>query len=114
MLFFDGKLLLKNEADWTQGETFFGMGSKEQIAVVNDLEKGRTYNVEIRSWARIEQRSSPVKIGGAIRFGAVPVVDDQQAILEAVEVAKTADNVIVVVGLNEDFECEGHDRKTME
>jgi beta-glucosidase len=42
------------------------------------------------------------------------VVEPAQAIADAVKIAQQADTTIVVVGLNEDFESEGYDRKHME
>lgn len=53
-------------------------------------------------------------MAGAFRFGAIPAIEDERAIADAVVAAKNADVAIVVVGLNEDFESEGYDRKHMD
>jgi len=113
-LFVDGKPVIDNSTKWEPGEMWFNMGSKERTGVVQGLEAGKKYPVEIRCWFRKDLRGSPFKTAGAIRLGALPVIDDAQAIADAVKVAQQADTTIVVVGLNEDFESEGYDRKHME
>ncbi|KZO92432.1 glycoside hydrolase family 3 protein [Calocera viscosa TUFC12733] len=49
-----------------------------------------------------------------VRLGGYPILDEEEGIHDAVEIAKAADAVIVVVGLNGDWESEGYDRKTLE
>ena len=110
----DGKLLVNNSSDWTPGELYFGAGSTEKTGTIDNLQAGKTYDVEIRSWYQEDVRGSPFQVAGAFRFGAFPVVEDERAIADAVIVAKSADVAIVVVGLNEDFESEGYDRKHMD
>ena len=48
-----------------------------------------------------------------VRLGGVEVRESDDLMHQAVEVAKEADVVIAVVGLNADFETEGYDRKTL-
>jgi beta-glucosidase len=112
-LYVDGKLVIDNSSNWQPGEMWFNMGSVERRGIVNGLEAGKQYSLELR-WYRKDLRGSPFKSAGAIRIGALPVVDDAQAIADAVKIAQEADTTIVVVGLNEDFESEGYDRKHME
>lgn len=113
-LFFDGKLIIDNSSDWQPGEIWFGMGSTERRQVVPSLQKGKQYKLEVRSWHREDLRGSPFKVAGAIRVGALPSFTPEQGIADAVKVAAEADTAIVVVGLNEDFESEGFDRKHMD
>jgi beta-glucosidase len=102
-----------DNTEWEQGDTFFGMGSRERKGIVKNMRQGRSVKVEIRSWPRDVQRVFPVKIAGAVRLGAVPMVDEAVAIAQAAKLAQESDTAVVVVGLNEDFECEGHDRTTI-
>ena len=113
-LYIDGKLVVENSSSWQPGEMWFNMGSVERRGVVQGLEAGKQYSLEVRCWFKKDLRGSPFKSAGAIRIGALPVVDDAQAIADAVKIAQQADTTIVVVGLNEDFESEGYDRKHME
>lgn len=48
-----------------------------------------------------------------VRLGGAEVRDSDELMNQAVELAKEADVVIAVVGLNPDFETEGYDRKTL-
>jgi hypothetical protein len=48
-----------------------------------------------------------------VRLGGAEVMDQDVKMAEAVEIAKRADVVIAVVGLNADWETEGYDRKTL-
>jgi beta-glucosidase len=49
----------------------------------------------------------------AVRIGAFPVVEPEQAIVDAIELAKKSDVAVLVVGLNADWECEGYDRPNL-
>lgn len=113
-LYVDGKLVINNSSNWQPGEMWFNMGSVERRGVVKGLEQGKEYSLEVRCWFKKDLRGSPFKSAGAIRIGALPVVEPAQAIADAVKIAQQADTTIVVVGLNEDFESEGYDRKHME
>ncbi|PVH79344.1 glycoside hydrolase family 3 protein [Cadophora sp. DSE1049] len=52
--------------------------------------------------------------GGACRLGVCLKLDSQEGIRRAVEVGRSCENVIVVGGLNGDYEKEGRDRRTMD
>ncbi|KAJ9113731.1 hypothetical protein QFC20_001756 [Naganishia adeliensis] len=113
-LYVAGRLAVNNSTNWVAGELYFNSGSVEQTGTVDNLEAGKAYDIEVRSWYQEDVRGSPFQTAGAFRFGAMPVIEDERAIADAVVVAKNADLAIVVVGLNEDFESEGYDRKHME
>jgi len=49
-----------------------------------------------------------------VRLGGFPVLDEEEGIRGAVNIAKAADAVILVVGLNGDWESEGYDRKSLD
>ena len=48
-----------------------------------------------------------------LHLGGVEVRDSDEQLEEAVDIAKDADAVIAVVGLNNEWELEGFDRKTL-
>jgi beta-glucosidase len=48
-----------------------------------------------------------------LHFGGVEVQDSDKLLEQAVDLAKDADGVIAIVGLNDDWETEGKDRKTL-
>jgi beta-glucosidase len=63
---------------------------------------------------KIEFRPAPDGEGPlTVRFGVVPAADDETLLAEAVQVARTADAVVVVVGSAELTEVEGLDRPTL-
>ncbi|KAE9409912.1 hypothetical protein BT96DRAFT_806236, partial [Gymnopus androsaceus JB14] len=51
---------------------------------------------------------------GGLRLGGIKVTEPEAALREAVDLAKTSDVVILVVGLNHDWESEGFDRPDLE
>lgn len=113
-LFVDSQLVVNNSSNWTAGQLWFNMGSTERRGVLKGLKKGHQYPLEVRCSQRVNLRGSPFKSAGAIRVGALPLIDADKAIADAAEVAKASDVAVVVVGLNEDFESEGYDRKHMD
>jgi len=48
-----------------------------------------------------------------VRLGGAEVIDPDVKMAQAVEIAKKADVVLAIVGLNADWETEGYDRKTL-
>ncbi len=99
----DGEVIADNWAPQGAGDSFFGMGSPEVRGSV-DLEAGRTYDLV-------------VEYSGSAAFAAVhagaALVPPPDAIERAEAAARVADAAVVVVGLNHDWETEGHDRTTM-
>lgn len=51
--------------------------------------------------------------GGGVRLGIAKVIDDEQEIIKAVNLVKSVDKVILVIGLNKDGESESYDRPDM-
>ncbi|MGI9603946.1 MAG: beta-glucosidase H [Acidimicrobiales bacterium] len=88
------------------GDAFFGMGSAEVTADV-DLEQGRPVRL------LIEYSSAGAVILNAANVGCRPPVP-VDIIDRAVTAAAGADAAIVVVGTNDDWETEGHDREAMD
>lgn len=48
-----------------------------------------------------------------MRLGGAEVINPDEELARAVQLAKEADAVIAVVGLNADWETEGYDRTTL-
>jgi beta-glucosidase len=48
------------------------------------------------------------------RLGGAPKIDPNEAIRDAMRLAKAADIAVVVVGLNSDWESEGFDRPALD
>ncbi|KAI8811677.1 beta-glucosidase precursor [Cladochytrium replicatum] len=117
-LFVDGKLLIDNWTDLVAGDTFMGCGTVEAIGEV-DLEAGKAHDIQVifvNDMDAVPRRDgvSPLPTGG-FRLGAVEKIDDpDRSIDAAVSLAKDSDAVVLVVGLNGDWESEGWDRKDMD
>jgi len=99
-LFIDGKELIDNWTETSPGEAFFSFSSDSKKALV-DLDEGKTYQLEIRY--KFEGNFPAIYIG-------CQTPDKVNLFDEALEVAKAADQVVLIVGTNSDWETEGNDR----
>jgi beta-glucosidase len=105
-LLVDGKTVLDGFVEPPPpGPDFFGLGSEEVSSEV-ELEAGRAVDVVIEYSTEGSSVVHGVKIGGR-----PPVPGDQ--IGRAETVARDADAVVLVVGTNDDWESEGHDRTSL-
>lgn len=121
-LLVDGRLLLENNVWEGVGETFYSFGSPEKIATM-EMEAGKQYQVivEARSKDKHQQdaTSSESETDPMHCYGAQPstrlgfLEEDRENIKGAVKLADSSDLAIVVVGLGEEWESEGYDRKSM-
>ncbi len=99
----DGRLVTDAWSHWTPGRTFFEEGCDEVVGTV-DLERGRTYRVEIE----FASRPPRVLAFSAFRVGiGFPLGD--AAIEDAVAAARAAETAIVFVGRNGEWDTEGSD-----
>lgn len=105
-LFVNDALVIDNWSSQTRGDTYFGAGSTEVTAQVN-LEAGTTYDL------RLEYSSQGATMLAGVRLGHMPPVAGD-AIERAAALAARSDVALVFVGLNADWESEGHDRPDME
>lgn len=105
-LFVDGALVLDNEA-LPAGGSFFGLGRAEAVAEVS-LSAG----VEVSLVAEMGAGDGRTSLQGMNLGAAAPVQGDP--VEEAVDLAATADLVVLVVGTNDDWESEGWDRDTLD
>lgn len=104
-LYLDGELLLDAWTGWKRGESYFGHGSDEIHAEVH-LTKGQTCRLVV-DYACGDGLTTTLK---AVRFG-IRAPSAAGSISEAAELARNADAVVLVVGLNEDWETEAEDRR---
>lgn len=115
-LFVDGALVVSNVENQRLGSSFLGCGTVEEVGRM-DLEAGRAYRVLVRFGCSATSKikaSGTVDFGqGGVRFSGCPRIDPQAAIREAVDVARSVDQVVVCTGLSGEWESEGFDRTTM-
>lgn len=101
-VFIDGELIVDNWSNPTRGDGFFQMASSEVVGAV-ELESG---TIEVV----VEWTNDPNQLLAGLRFGWQTPTDDDQLMADAVAAATEADAAVVVVGLDSDWETEGHDR----
>ncbi|MEF2277215.1 glycoside hydrolase family 3 C-terminal domain-containing protein [Deinococcus sp. YIM 134068] len=104
-LLVDGEEAIDNWTDWTPGDTYFGLGSRE-MRTTRRLSAGDHQAV-------VELTPRPVAEGifnlSAVRLGfRAPL--SPTALEDAVRVASEADYAVVCIGTNGDWETEGVDR----
>lgn len=105
-LLLDDDVVLDNES-LPAGGSFFGTGKAEMSAIV-ELEAGRGYRLEVE----VRHRPTGQGLGGVNVGGQAPIGINLLA--EAVEAASAADCAVIFVGTNNDWECEGWDRSTLQ
>ncbi|KAK7052101.1 glycoside hydrolase family 3 protein [Favolaschia claudopus] len=116
-LYVDGELLIDNWTRQRRGDAFFGSGSEEERGVFN-LKAGVKHNIyvefcNVRAPADGDEDETVMDSNPGIRLGGSELVGSDELLAEAVALAKEADAVIAVVGLNGDWETEGNDRTTL-
>ncbi|THV49389.1 hypothetical protein BGAL_0197g00060 [Botrytis galanthina] len=113
-LYVDGKLVIDNTTKQTRGTMFFSCGTVEERGVVT-LKKGQTYHLKVEfassPTCKLDKGNNVLFGPGAIRIGGAKIIDADEEIARAAELAKEADQVIICAGLNADWEGEGADRE---
>lgn len=106
-VYVNGRLVVDAWTNWTKGRTFFEEGCDE---VVGDVELAAGRPVEIT----IEFATKPYSSLGvsAFRMGISAPLGDE-AIAEAVAIAKEADVALVFVGRNGEWDTEGSDLESI-
>lgn len=96
----------------TDSTPCFNGFTMERFADV-DVREGATYDLELH----LVNEDLGVRVGaapaGGLRLGGFEVVDEDETIREAVEIARQVDIPIVLTGLSADYEYEGIDRKSL-
>jgi beta-glucosidase len=101
----DDQVVVDNWTTTELGDAFFGQATTERQATMS-LEAGKSYPI------RIEYDADPASTFKAMRFGILGP-DMEQCMTRALEIAKDADAVILLVGTNDDWETEGNDRESL-
>lgn len=116
-LYIDQRLVVDNATKQTAGASFFGSGTREERGSMN-MKAGQRYKVEFHfgsSFTSNFERRGAVAFGpGGFRFGGCKRLTPKQAISDAVAVASSSDQAVVIVGLSGEWESEGYDRPTMD
>ncbi|KAF5369139.1 hypothetical protein D9757_011062 [Collybiopsis confluens] len=116
-LFIDGHLVIDNWARQRRGESFFNSGTKEEKGTCT-LKANTKHEVvveycNVRGPADGDEDEIIMDSNPAVQLGGDTVEDFDRLLDQAVSVAKDADAVIAIVGLNADWETEGYDRTTL-
>lgn len=103
IVFLDDELIIDNATNQKIGGSFFGRGTAEVFAR-KQLNAGQQYRIRIEfgSYATSTIRAVGVVTfgGGGARLGACRIVDKEQAVVDAVELAKNSDYTVLCTGLN--------------
>ncbi|CAE6526051.1 unnamed protein product [Rhizoctonia solani] len=104
-------------------DVFFMTGTIEVLNTV-ELTAGKPAEIKLQFTSPVAARAKGfTQIGagslslegrGGCRWGGGRAFEDDQGIKEAVDLAKKVEKVVLVVGLNNDWESEGYDRDNME
>lgn len=110
-VYIDGKLKMVNDLEHkTSGA--FGLDAPEILEEIH-LEADREYLFEVDFKSTIG-KSSFITGYGCVTCGIEKAISPEESIKEAATLAKQFDQVVVITGLNKDYECEGFDRKNMD
>ncbi|KAF3919923.1 Beta-glucosidase [Arthrobotrys entomopaga] len=113
-LYLDGELLIDNWDFKERGNLMMNVGSEEQLRTV-ELKKGQWYEIVVHN-ACIWPKNSPGDIfmeelgAMGLRIGLAFDYDNNSLVTQAVDAVKDSDAVVVVVGLNHEWESESYDR----
>jgi beta-glucosidase len=113
----DGNLVIDNWTRQRRGDYFFGSGSVEERGVFH-LQANKSHEIyvefcNVTAPADGDEDETVMDNSPGVCLGGAEVRDPDDLMNQAVELAREADVVIAVVGLNADFETEGYDRKTL-
>ncbi|MEN9803209.1 MAG: hypothetical protein RIS41_56 [Actinomycetota bacterium] len=105
-LFVDGRLVIDGFDVPPPGDRFFGLFRQELVAEV-DLTADRPHEIVLECDATERQWAHGAEIG-------LRRVETHDLVIEARDLAARCDVAVVVVGTNNDWESEGHDRTTLD
>jgi beta-glucosidase len=102
-LYVDDKLIIDNETVQRKGTMFFNCGTAEEKGTIS-VKKGQTYNIRVEfssaPTSKLDPGSNTLFGSGAVRIGGAKVIDAEEEIKHAAELAKDAEQVIICAGLN--------------
>ena len=105
-LFIDGREVVNNWEPQMRGDSYFGFGSAEVRAEV-PMQAGQSYELRVEYGRQVDTLLPAMRLGYA-----PPATADAMA--RAVQLAKTADAVVLFVGTSAEWETEGYDRAGLE
>lgn len=115
-LYIDNELVVDNASNQQPGTAFYGMGASEVRATFNAV-AGKKYKYHIEfgaSKTSLLIHSGPaIGGGGGLICGGILNMEPEEAIDRAVTLAESSEQVIVVCGLNKEWESEGADRPNL-
>ncbi|KIW14290.1 hypothetical protein PV08_07072 [Exophiala spinifera] len=119
-LIVDGQLLVDNY-EWTEpGEAFYAFSSAEKCASVV-MTQGKIYPIILEAATKesdtlmeddAENTAHVWSKQASVRLGYLEELSDNM-VSEAVELANACDYTVVVVGLSDEWESEGYDRRSL-
>ncbi|KAG9252387.1 glycoside hydrolase superfamily [Emericellopsis atlantica] len=117
-LYVDGELLIDNETEQRGGGSFFNVGTVEETGI-KSVVAGQSYQIRVvfasGAASKVKDADGVVSFGGGgVRLGGTKVIDVDEEIQNAVRLARSVEQVVLFVGLNSDYEQEGHDRPHMD
>ncbi|CAA7270155.1 unnamed protein product [Cyclocybe aegerita] len=121
-LWIDGTLIIDNWTKQIPGDFFYGQGTVEEKACIQ-LEAGKPVNVLVLYTntaapdgddEKGEGRLSQPALMRGVRLGGCEKIDAEQAVREAVALAKEVSTVIFIGGLTPEWESEGFDRPSLQ
>jgi beta-glucosidase len=104
-LFVGGELVVDNWSEQTPGDAFFNLGSAEKRGRIR-LEAGRKVDLAVE-FANVDR-----PMLGGVKLGCL-AAEPADLFERAVSRAAASDAAVVVVGLNDEWESEGHDRVSL-
>lgn len=103
-LYLDDELLIDNETEQRSGGSFFNVGTVEEKGI-KYLTSGTTYKLKVQFASGVTSKLTDADGvvsfgGGGIRIGGARVVNPDDEIKRAVQLASEVDQVVLCVGLN--------------
>ncbi|XBW37537.1 hypothetical protein QEN19_003117 [Hanseniaspora menglaensis] len=115
IIYINDKLVLDNRTNQTKGSFYYGSGTIEEKATFN-MVKGETYKIRIDfgSVATSKLEGGGLTTCGGLKVGINRLIDPEEEIQRAKDLAAKHAKVVLIVGLNNEFETEGEDRSNMD
>jgi beta-glucosidase len=115
-VYIDDNLVADLSKEQKRTSSFFGNGGNGSVITI-PVNKDKVYKFRLLHDSRKPplapgQDSQPLQLIG-MKLGSFPAINEDQAIDEAVELAKDSDIALLVVGLDQDWESESYDRPNL-
>ncbi|KAJ3541039.1 hypothetical protein NM208_g4789 [Fusarium decemcellulare] len=114
-VFIDGELVIDVTETQLQGSAFLGCGTAEEKCT-RRLSRDQIYHIKLSFASAPTSKLKPQGVvfgGGAVKLGGIWKIDPDQEVAKAVSLARDFNQVILFLGLNQDWEGEGFDRDDM-